>query len=59
MTIRHRLDAGWPIQRALSTPVGESSSSFNMAKRMEELKAQQDRIESKLDELISKLNESL
>ncbi len=55
MTLRHRLDAGWPIEKALMSPPGESpSSGLNITQQIMQLREQMDRIEMKLDELLGK-----
>ena len=55
MTLRHRLDAGWPIEKALSTPSGvQSSPGLNLTQQLVQIREQLDRIERSLEELKAK-----
>ena len=51
MTIRHRLDAGWSLEKALTVPVGEQQAPFNLSRQLKALKEQQDRLEEKLTKI--------
>ena len=57
MTIRHRLDAGWPIEKALGTALGEQQSSVpKVSEELRALREQIENLESKVELILQKLD---